>query len=110
MKDEANSQALPTELDPILMNPTRFIIATTLYLFGQKKEGDLKKILGIPWGNLSTHLRRLEEAGYIKRRHVLTVQGPRVMVSLTERGLDAYSELSTTLRKLLEGVEKTVKA
>ncbi len=109
MKDEAN-KALPTELDPILMNPTRFIIATTLYLFGQKKEGDLKKILGIPWGNLSTHLRRLEEAGYIKRRHVLTVRGPRVMVSLTERGLDAYSELSTTLRKLLEGVEKTVKA
>ena len=110
MKDEANSQALPTELDPILMNPTRFIIATTLYLFGQKKEGDLKKILGIPWGNLSTHLRRLEEAGYIKRRHVLTVRGPRVMVSLTERGLDAYSKLSTTLRKLLEGVKKTVKA
>ena len=109
MKDEAN-KALPTELDPILMNPTRFIIATTLYLFGQKKEGDLKKILGIPWGNLSTHLRRLEEAGYIKRRHVLTVRGPRVMVSLTERGLDAYSELSTTLRKLLEGLKKTVKA
>ncbi|RLG62020.1 transcriptional regulator [archaeon] len=109
MKDEAN-KALPTELDPILMNPTRFIIATTLYLFGQKKEGDLKKILGIPWGNLSTHLRRLEEAGYIKRRHVLTVRGPRVMVSLTERGLDAYSKLSTTLRKLLEGVKKTVKA
>jgi len=109
MKDEAN-KALPTELDPILMNPTRFIIATTLYLFGRKKEGDLKKILGIPWGNLSTHLRRLEEAGYIKRRHVLTVRGPRVMVSLTERGLDAYSKLSTTLRKLLEGVKKTVKA
>jgi len=107
MKRKANSQALLTELDPILMNPTRFIIATTLYLFGPKKEGDLKKMLGIPWGNLSTHLRRLEEAGYIRRRHVLTVRGPRVLVSLTERGVDAYSELSATLRKLLKDVEKT---
>lgn len=53
------------------MSPKRFLIATTLYLFGPRTEAELIKCLNLSWGDLDSNLRRLRERGYVSEKKVL---------------------------------------
>jgi DNA-binding MarR family transcriptional regulator len=94
-------------LDPLIHVPARLQIMATLAAL---PDGDalsftrLQDMIGLTPGNLITHLRKLEDAGYLSS--VKTGNGPasRTSVALTNRGraaLDAYTE---TLRGLLNGL------
>ncbi len=94
-------------LDPLIHVPARLRIVATLAAL---PDGDeltftrLQDMLGLTPGNLITHLRKLEDAGYVKT--VKTGHGiwSRTTVELTNRGraaLDAYTE---ALRSLLDGL------
>jgi DNA-binding MarR family transcriptional regulator len=94
-------------LDPLIHVPARLRIVVTLATL---PEGDtlsftrLQQMLGLTPGNLITHLRKLEETGYLSTQKTGYGAASRTSVALTNRGraaLDAYTE---TLRKLLEGV------
>lgn len=97
---------LPEDLDPVLMNPKRFLIASILYMLGPRTMGFIRKTVKIPWGPLYTHLKKMEEHNYIKIRKVVTPLGPRTVVELTDKGLKAYEKLLTELRKVVLGTEK----
>jgi DNA-binding MarR family transcriptional regulator len=94
-------------LDPVIHVPARLRIVVTL---ANLPDGDelsfprLQEMLGLTPGNLITHLRKLEDAGYIAQ--VKTGHGiwSKTTVTLTNRGraaLDAYTE---ALRGLLDGL------
>ncbi len=102
---KANLAELLQELDPILMNPKRFMIATLLYTIGGMTMGELRKSLGINWGDLDTHLRRLAENGYIELwREPGKHKGLEVKVYLSELGRKKYEELGEKLKGLLEKI------
>ncbi len=50
----------------------------------------LKRYIGLSQGNLSSHIRRLERAGYVKVERVFVGRYPRMGVRLTEEGKRAY--------------------
>ncbi len=94
-------------LDPLIHVTARLRIVATLAAL---PAGDalsfmrLQDMIELTPGNLITHLRKLEDAGYLAS--VKTGSGPasRTSVALTSRGraaLDAYTE---TLRGLLDGL------
>jgi DNA-binding MarR family transcriptional regulator len=94
-------------LDPVIHAPARLRIVVTL---ANLPDGDelsfprLQEMLALTSGNLITHLRKLEEAGYVVT--VKTGHGiwSKTTVTLTNRGraaLDAYTE---ALRGLLDGL------
>ena len=94
-------------LDPLIHVPARLRIMVTLAALGA---GDtleftrLQDMLGLTPGNLITHLRKLEEAGYISMEKIGIGVWSRTLVGLTSRGraaLDAYTE---ALRGLLRGL------
>lgn len=87
-----------------LMHPKRFMIATLLYLTGTMEAGQLQRSTGMGWGELDSHLRRMEARGLVVRRKTLTLRGPRSLVRLTGEGRRAYESLASKLRKLLEEV------
>ena len=93
-----------SSLDPVLRHPSRFSIMTLLILSGPQTEGDIVKKLGIAWGPLTTHLKKLEESGYVEIRRFPTVKGPRTYVFVTEKGVKAYydhlSKLDDVIQKL----------
>lgn len=93
-----------SSLDPVLRHPARFSIMTLLILSGPQTEGDIVKKLGIAWGPLTTHLKKLEEDGYVEIRKFPTAKGPRTYVFVTERGVKAYydylSRLDDVIQKL----------
>ncbi len=105
---ETTGNSLPplelNEGEEALMHPKRFMIATLLYLGGTMEVGQLQRATGMGWGELDSHLRRMEARGLVLRRKTLTLRGPRSLVRLTGEGRRAYESLASKLKKLLEDV------
>jgi len=88
--------------DEEIFNPKRFLIMTVLFLFRKMTEGDLARSTGIEWGSLSTHLSRLENAGYIERKKAIVKGRVRTIVNITERGYKAYISEVKKLKGLID--------
>ena len=91
--------------DLFLLNPKRFLIVSLLYALGPLTAGELRRALGLSWGDLDSKLRSLKERGYVKVKKVITLSGPRTLIELTEKGLEEYEKLAADLRRLLEAAE-----
>ncbi len=89
-------------LNDDIVHSKRFIIMTILFLFRAMTEGDLAKTTGIDWGSLSTHVSRLERAGYIERRKAIVRGRVRTVIKITEKGYNAYVEEVKKLKKLID--------
>lgn len=96
--------AARTDLDPIIHTPARLRIMVTL---ANLADGDslsfsrLRQLLDLTAGNLITHLRRLEDAGYLISSKSDDAGGARTTVRLTQSGWAAWERYSATLRQLL---------
>jgi len=94
-------------LDPLIHAPARLRIVVTLAAL---RDGDalaftrLQDLLGLTPGNLISHLRRLEDAGYLTTEKSGTGPASRTSVALTPEGRTALATYTTTLRSLLDGV------
>ena len=55
-------------------------------------------------GNLSTHLRKLEDAGYVDVTKTLRGRTPVTYVALTKAGRRAFEDYTDTLRTFLGGM------
>lgn len=94
------------ELDPIIHAESRLRVITTLNEVGERDRiafTKLQKILAMTAGNLSTHLRKLEDAGYAELTKVIEGRSPATYVAITPAGRAAYSAYRTALRHLLDG-------
>jgi DNA-binding MarR family transcriptional regulator len=95
------------ELDPVIHAPARLRIVVTLATL---EEGDhlsftrLQDLLGLTPGNLITHLRKLEDAGYVQMSKSGSGLNSVTAVSLTKDGRSALVTYTATLRKLLDSV------
>jgi DNA-binding MarR family transcriptional regulator len=64
---------------------------------------ELKAALEATQGNLSIHLRKLEEAGYITIEKSFLGRKPLTRARLTEPGRKAFAEYLDALSRLLDG-------
>ncbi|MFC6080568.1 winged helix-turn-helix domain-containing protein [Sphaerisporangium aureirubrum] len=93
------------ELDPVIHAQARLRVVTALSIL---PEGDqisfprLKDILGMTAGNLSVHLAKLEDAGYVGIAKTHKGRTPVTYVSLTRRGRLAFDDYTTAIRALLD--------
>jgi DNA-binding transcriptional ArsR family regulator len=55
----------------------------------------------LTWGNLSAHLSKLEEAGYVRVEKEFVLKKPHTMVRLTEVGRKAFEVYRDQMRKML---------
>src|SRR5580658_7856860 len=94
-------------LDPVIHVPARLRIVVTL---ASLPDGDdlsftrLQEMIGLTPGNLITHLRKLEDAGYLTSEKTGNGPGSRTSVALTHRGRAALDTYTETLRGLLDGL------
>lgn len=52
---------------------------------------------GLTWGNLTTHLRRLEESGYVTITKGYAGRKPHTLVALSKEGRAAFDEYRATI-------------
>jgi DNA-binding HxlR family transcriptional regulator len=93
-------------LDPVIHSQIRLAVLSIL-LSAQKVEFNyLKKTIGTTDGNLSTHLSKLEQAGYVAVKKSFKGKKPLTTCSLTEKGRDAFSRYLKALEDYIP-IEKT---
>jgi DNA-binding MarR family transcriptional regulator len=87
----------------ILGNPIR--LGIMLYLLPRERAlfRDLQKVLDVTPGNLDSHLKALEKAGYVKVYKIIADR-PRTAVKITEKGASETRDYLQKLKSLLEGV------
>jgi DNA-binding MarR family transcriptional regulator len=92
-------------LDPVIHVPARLRIVVTLAAL---RDGDdlsftrLQDLIGLTPGNLITHLRKLEDAGYVTTERSGNGNAARTSVALTHDGRAALDRYTTALRQLLD--------
>lgn len=62
---------------------------------------ELKAVLNVTQGNLSMHLRKLEEAGYVKIEKGYLGRKPRTRVQLTGAGRKAFAAYLRAIEQLV---------
>lgn len=62
---------------------------------------ELKDITGATGGNLSTHLRKLEDAGYVEQQKSFENRRPLTTVVLTDAGRKAFEDYLEALKPLI---------
>lgn len=67
--------------------------------------GELKEKVGATDGNLSTHLRKLEDAGYVKQEKRFVGRRPQTRVFLTDQGRKAWLSWIDQMQGLMRAAE-----
>lgn len=79
--------------DPLLHQPIRTTIVSTI---AANEEGvsfkELQSACSTSQGNLGSHLKTLEDAGYIEFEKFFEGRRPKMVYRLTRQGKDAFSE------------------
>jgi DNA-binding MarR family transcriptional regulator len=94
-----------SRLDPVIHGQVRLRIVVTLATL---PEGDtlsftrLQDLIGLTPGNLITHLRKLQDAGYVTSEKNGNGASAQTSVALTHAGRAALDRYTTALRELLD--------
>ena len=91
-------------LNEIIHQSTRLRIMTMLVSQPETDRlayGFIQTTLGLTGGNLTTHLRKLEEAGYLVITKEFLDAKPRTWVQATPTGRRAFAEYLSNLEKAL---------
>lgn len=94
------------ELDPVIHAQARLKVTAAL---SGINEGDrvtfgwLRDVLEMTAGNLSIHLRKLEDAGYVRITKTHRGRTPTTYLELTPRGRLAFEDYTAAIRKIVEG-------
>ena len=101
MSDVEKMTKTLTSLDKILHEKIRLAISTILFHRGKVDFNTLRRLLETSEGNLATHLRKLEQAGYIKVEKRFVGRKPQTLYQLTDKGRKAYRNYLDDLAKIL---------
>lgn len=89
------------DLDRIIHEPARLKIMTHLFIVEQGDFIYLMHQTGLTRGNLSTHMSKLEEAGYIKVIKEFIDRKPVTMLRLTDKGREAFLRYRKNMRQIM---------
>jgi DNA-binding MarR family transcriptional regulator len=92
-------------LDRVIHEPARLLILTVLYPLASMDFLKLKKVLAYTQGNLSSHLAKLERAGYVAQEKKFKGKYPMTVCSLTKKGREALTVYADALGKVSEAIE-----
>ena len=89
------------DLDPLIHAPARLMVLTYLYVVEAIDFVYLKRVTELSWGNLSRHLSKLEEAGYVELEKTFQDKKPHTMIRLTDQGRNAFRAYKDGLQEVL---------
>ncbi len=93
-------------IDRLIHEPTRLMIMTQLYVVESADFLFLQHQLQMTPGNLSSHLSKLEEAGYVEIVKEFIERKPHTALKLTRKGRNAFKEYQRNLKQVFNGLPK----
>jgi len=89
------------ELDRVIHEPGRLMITALLYAVDRADFLYLQHETGMNKGNLSSHLSRLEEAGYVEIVKTYRGKVPQTLLRLTAPGRQAFEQYRRKVKAAL---------
>lgn len=96
-----NAKAVAS-LDKVLHEPARLSMVACLSVVDEADFVFLQSQTGMTGGNISSHIKKLDQAGYITMRKEFQGTRPRTSFLLTETGRKAFTGYLESMRDLLE--------
>ena len=89
------------DIDRVVHEPGRLMIVALLYAVKQADFLYLQHETALNKGTLSSHLARLEEAGYVAIEKTFQGKMPRTLLQLTAAGRIAFEKYRRDLKRVL---------
>ena len=105
---ESRSDDLPSvgDINKMIHEPARLLLMANLYVVESANFLFLMRQTGMTFGNLSSHMSRLEAAGYIDVEKEFVGKKPNTKLSLTRNGREAFEGYRRSMRQLFtDGVQ-----
>lgn len=89
-------------IDRIVHEPARLKIMSHLFIVESGDFVYLMRTTGLTRGNLSSHMTKLEAAGYVNVKKEFVDRKPVTLLSLTKKGRSALTDYRETMAQVLE--------
>ena len=93
-----------SEIDRLVHEPARFQVMALLYVIESADFTFIMNQLGLTWGNLSAHITKLEEGGYVAVEKGFKGKRPQTMLSLTKDGRKAFQNYRQMMKQMLDEI------
>ena len=93
-------------IDKIIHEPARLLLMAHLFVVESADFLFLQRQTGLTWGNMSSHLRKLENAGYVAVEKEFIDKKPHTTLKLTEEGRRAFKEYRKNMKQVFEDLPK----
>ncbi len=94
----------PSDIDRVIHEPARLLIMANLSVVEEADFNFLMAQTELTWGNLSSHLSKLEAAGYVAIEKSFVGKRPYTLVRLTDEGQAAFLSYRATMADLFNGL------
>lgn len=101
MDESSNPSAAEMQIDRVVHEPARLKILAYLSVVMSADFVFLLSRTGLTYGNLSSHMTKLEEAGYIEVDKQIKDKRPHTMLSLTKEGRAAFDDYRKNMLEIL---------
>lgn len=92
---------VPT-IDKLIHEPARLAIMANLYVVESADFMFLMRRTDLTFGNLSSHLSKLEAAGYVTIEKTFKGRKPHTTIHLTRAGRTAFEDYRSSMRRMLQ--------
>ena len=92
------------EIDRLVHEPARLMLMAVLYVIDSADFTFLMNQTGMTWGNLSAHMSKLEDAGYLEVEKTFKGKRPNTMLRLTPQGRSAFQAYRQKMRQVLDNL------
>ena len=94
------------DVDRLIHEPSRTVILAILAAVESADFLYLQRETGLTKGNLSVHLSKLEEAGYVSIEKTYRGKIPLTLCRMTENGRQAFDAYRQQLKQFVENTEE----
>jgi DNA-binding MarR family transcriptional regulator len=101
--DDSAGPPAALDFDRLIHEPARLVLISNLYVVEEADFVFLSRRTGLTAGNISSHMTRLEEAGYVAIDKSFVGKRPRTVYNLTDAGRQAFQRYRQHLGGLLAG-------
>jgi DNA-binding MarR family transcriptional regulator len=99
--DKENFQPL-VGIDKIIHEPARLMLMAYLYVIESADFLFLERQTELTRGNLSSHMTKLEGAGYVEVQKEFVAKIPRTLFRLTDKGRKAFQEYRQNMKQVFD--------
>ncbi len=93
------------DIDRVIHEPARLIIMSYLFVLDKVDMVFLNRHTGLSWGNLSAHVSKLENEGYVEIIKKFVDRKPFTLIQLTKAGRVAFETYQKQMKHMFEGLD-----